>query len=212
MYRLSVFSILLFILSLSCNDKLSIYESKYQVMKMVYNTIPKEIPPIPLELLSDSIAKEINVNNRKSLVHKYAINLNLQNFDLSKVNLRNVKRKDLDTGLSKIEDLSNLELELFNKLKKETFKVQIDTLLIEKIFDEDLLFMHKKIISREEQRQYNITGIISFSDVVFNDEKNKAILAVGTNRGKLDSDLTVYFLDKLNNEWHVSCYSVIEKS
>jgi len=212
MYRLNIFLILLFTFSLSCSEKLNVDKSKYQVMKVIYNNIPKNIPPTPLELLPDSIAKKVNLSDRNGLVHIYAINLNTQDYDLSKVNSRKVNKKDSITGLSKRVDLSDEELRLFNKFKKKAFEFQIDTLLLENVFDENLFFMSKRTISREEQKQYDLTGIISFSDVVFNNEKNKAVITVGTNRGRLDSDLIVYFLDKIENEWKITYYSVIEKS
>lgn len=204
-----VFLFFLLIAVVSCksnNDK-----EVVMVLKTIYERIPKVIPPPPMEIIPDSIKSKIDLNNRKSLTHRYAVNENFQNFNALDISFTGFKERSSPGVFGEHITLTKEESDLVLELNKMKSNSKIDKVLFSQIIQEEVQFINNTHISMEEKKEYDVVGVISFSDVVFNKRGDKAAIIVGTYRGGMDSDLTIYILDR-KDEWEITAYNTIEKS
>lgn len=158
-----------------------------QVIGTVYNSIPKNIPPPPKKLIDTS---KINYKDLKPSINNYAIN---------DVYLKN--------GLIK-PYLKNNYLPYDEKLTNDT----INKISLNKFLGENQLYLSKDFVSKEEKKELDIVGIVSFTNVFFNEEYNEAFLGAVIYSSSLDAAFIVYTLVNENNIWKIKKSRVISFS
>jgi len=201
--------ILLFVF-ISCSNGNEINEEINVIIKM-YNSISKSIPPPPKPSIdseiSDSIINKTDFNSLKTINFKYAINKKFINFETEKASnrFRVYKSKELIT-------LTDEDYSLVAKFNSNNSNELINEKAFIDFNEEEITFIDQQFINKEDKKEKGIDGIVSFSKVSFSDDKNKAAIAVGIHRGKLDSSLTIYILERLDEEWKIKSYNVVEVS
>lgn len=202
--------LLIFIL-ISCSKKGDVDEETIVINKM-YNSIliPKSVPSPPKPKKNEEdieSLKKINFNKNKFI--KYAINKKFVNFKIEnsskKFNVYNSKK------LFEHTNISNEDHALLQNLNVKVEK-NIDSNVFKKINKEEVVFLEKQFVNSEDKKEIGIDGIVSFSKVSFSKDKTKAAIAVGVHRGKLDSSLTIYILEKTDKDWKIKNFKVIEVS
>lgn len=203
-----------YIILLSCLFVFSCSKNKIEVEEIavissVYNNLPKIIPPPP-SVEGYSIQKS-NDSKPRFLEHRYAINAQFQSHELSSNNINLFFKHKSD----KLFDKVSVDSTLFSLTKKIKF-IKHDKLLDKNLFNksvnDDLVYLNQKVISREEEKKYNINAVISFSRVAFDMGYNYAAVCVDLYYDKLASSSTVYILQKINNKWVIKYTQVGEVS
>ena len=160
-----------------------------------------------IKLPSDKSQLDLNQDKLNFL---YGINENLNNEGLNKEIVNSFFVFDSDV-LFERKEISEEELALIKDLKALKGK-KINKELLDEYVGRSFIYVNERIISNEIKQEYGIDGILSFSRVSFNREKNKAALAIGQSLGKLNGELTLYIFEKNNNEWNPKYYLVLEES
>ena len=160
-----------------------------------------------IKLPSDKSQLDLNQDKLNFL---YGINENLNNKGLNKEIVNSFFVFDSDV-LFERKEISEEELALIKDLKALKGK-KINKELLDEYVGRSFVYVNERIISNEIKQEYGIDGILSFSRVSFNREKNKAALAIGKSLGKLNGELTLYIFEKNNNEWNPKYYLVLEES
>lgn len=206
---------ILYILAISCSSEQVTKNEELNVIAAIYKRTPKILPPPPPPLPNSEVKEENNIDysKLKPLMFTYAINDHFvyYNFDyVNEVSNRFHPAKSKELFEKKVLDSTYMKLvvglSVFQKKKK------IDKPKLIKILNEDLIFWNKQTISIEEKRKTNISGIISFSRVSFNDNFTKAAVASGSYFERIGSGVSLYILEKIGNEWVVKYSKVLEMS
>lgn len=209
----------LFIISLamltSCRQNKVINE-EIAVISYMYKTIPKVVPPPPAPSQTtefDSIENQIDYTKLEPIYFRYAIYYQFDNSGLDGYINKSFFKANSEKFFER-KEIDSSDFVLIKKLRDKYKNEQINKELLDSYVNENLLYLNKRFISKEakEKREYNIDGIITFSKVSFNNQKDRAALAIGIHRGKLDSNLTVYILEKNQETWNIKYYKTISKS
>lgn len=191
-----IFLSFLFVFSCSKN-KVEIEE--ITVIALIYNSLPKAIPPPPNVNNGDSIQKK-NISDPKILELKYAVNTEFQSHDLGYNNINLFFKHKSEKLFDKVS-LDSTLFSLTKEIKSIKHNKLIDENLLNDYVGDDLVYLNQKTISREEKKKYNINAVISFSRVAFNIEYNYAAVCVNLYYDKLASSSTIYILQKINDKW-----------
>ncbi len=201
-----IITTLLCSLVISCSSKQPSSDEKMAVIAAVYERIPKAIPPPPPPPPSSQYvgkeANDIDYSKLKPLIFKYAINESFVYYDFDYVNGISNKfqvYKSKELFAEKILDVSYMQL--VSRLSKFKKIEKIDTSKLDTLIDEDLVFWDRQTITKDEQRENDITGIISFSNVSFNAGFTKAAVVVGDYFERIGNGIRLYILEKINNRW-----------
>lgn len=212
---LKLFLVTLFSFFFSCKNnefnKLSQEESK--IISVLYASVPKEIPPPPKPVgeieIEDSIINQSKINVRKAITHKYAINENFVNIEVGDFDkqMKAYKANDLFKTVNLIDE----EYVLIKHLNSLNYSKKLDKDVIKKLCKENIVFSKHQFLKNNTANS-DLTGIISFSRVSFNESYDKAAVSVGIYRSGLDSNLKVYILEKTNKVWLIKSYKLISIS
>ena len=173
--RINIFIIIL-ILSISCSRNKEIDE-EIIVIGHVYNTIPKVIPPIPIQSNEfDSIGIKIDYSKRDSLYFNYAIYKQFNN-NVSGLN-KEVNKSFFKPNSKKLferEDIDSSSMALIRKIGTIDSEYFINDELLNNYVGKNLFYINEKFLKKngKEKKEHNITGIINFSRVSFNTKKNR---------------------------------------
>lgn len=205
---------IIFFLFISCKNKENkVEQNKYEILNLLYKEyskqqmefyvfpINKTIPPPSSEyenkevgIYSNKITKEDSLKkinqylNTKENRQVFAFDLNMKKYQ--NLNNKKIKQKVLD----------------FEKLfKKFITSKEKDSLNIKKISQNN----NDSLIEYNEDLQTNKIGVeftkfnvlISFSNIVFNDEYSKAILIGTRSFSGTDSHSLIYYFRKHNGKW-----------
>jgi len=206
-------TILSFFIITTCTGK-SVVNEELQVISTIYKAIPKVIsaPPRPSKNseIEDSIVEQMDYNELNSKTLKYAINKNYVNFELSDspafFQVYNAKKL-----FDKVK-LNEEELVLIDNLGRLNYTQRINESVFLNDRDESVLFIDKQIINKEDKKNYNIDGVISFSKVSFSKSENEAVVCAGVYHSGLDSSLIIYILEKVNQVWRIKSYKTMSVS
>jgi hypothetical protein len=194
-----LYSLLVLFLSIySCSNYEN--EQELQVIKAVYNSSPKIIPPPPL--LNDSI-------KRKPLEHKYAINENFFNGKY-KASISNVFTKRESNKWTDSEVLDSLTWSLARKLiKQESKQDKIDTAKLQELLNKKIVFLTKSKLDRNIEIKKGVNRLLTFSHVEFDDGLTQAAVAVINYGDRLDASSSIYILKKINKKWVVTHHEAL---
>ncbi|WP_163517214.1 hypothetical protein [Gelidibacter japonicus] len=199
-----IIMILLYVLALSCTSNQSQENQELAVIAAVYKMVPKELPPPPPPPPNSEVKEENNINysKLKPLAFNYAINENFVYYDFDYINgisNRFIPYKSNELFQEKILDSSYMKLvERLSELKEIE---KIDKAQLDKIVHNDIVFWDKQTITIEEKKENNLSGIISFSKVAFNDEFTRAVVVVGNYFEHIGGGVGLYILEKIDNNW-----------
>jgi hypothetical protein len=217
--------IIILLFFISCNNKdTKIEKNKYEILNLIYSDFSKHqmeffvFPTKQLLDLTDDIDHKrllLDTNYKDSLhdqlystkiskidsllkIEKYTSNKENQQvfaFDLKMKKYRNLKDRERTKNKTGFENLYK------NFVKSE----KIDSLSIRKILpkNNDLIVECKKELLKVkvgvEFRKFDV--LISFSDIVFNNNYSKAIIIGVRVFNGTDSHSLIYFLEKENGKW-----------
>ncbi|MCK0124945.1 hypothetical protein MWU76_11085 [Gelidibacter sp. F2691] len=197
----------LYSLAISCSSEQTSSDQQLAVIAAVYKSIPKAVPPPP-SLPSQHKGEEenaIDYSKLKPLIFKYAINESFVAYDFDYINdvsnrfdvyksEKLFEEKILDTSYMKLV----AGLSKFKKIEK------IDKTKLKTSLDEHLTFLDKQTITKEDKIDNDISGVISFSRVSFNDDFTKAAVVVGDYFEPLGNGVGLYILEKIDRKWIIT--------
>ncbi|GAA3570353.1 hypothetical protein [Snuella lapsa] len=185
------------------------------VIAVVYKRIPKMLMPPPPPPPDSEVKEENNINyaQLKPLKFTYAIYDHFVYFNFDYINgISNRFHPTKSKELFEEKALDSSYMKLVKGLSKYKAGQKIDKAKLIKSADEDLIFWNKQTISRQEKSDTDISGIISFSKVSFNDNLTRAAIVVGDYFGKISGSVNLYILEKTNNKWEVKFSKTLEIS
>ncbi|MBJ6369100.1 hypothetical protein [Snuella sedimenti] len=207
--------ITLLALVISCSSSQTAKNEALNVIAVVYKRIPKMLMPPPPPLTNSEVKEENNINyaQLKPLKFTYAIHDHFVYFNFDYVSgIFNRFHPAKSKELFEEKALDSSYMELVKGLSRDKSEQKIDKAKLIKSADEDLIFWNKQTISRQEKADTNISGIISFSKVSFNDNLTRAAIVVGDYFGKISGGVNLYILEKINNKWEVKFSKTLEIS
>jgi hypothetical protein len=206
---------LLSILIFSCSSKQSSTEDQLSVVAAVFVRIPKTLPPPPPPLINNEVKEEDNIDysQLKPLTFNYAINENFVYYDFDYINeISNQFMAYKSKELFEEKGLDSSYMKLVQGLSGLKKSDKIDKAKLSELINDDLIFWDKQKITIQEKKELNITGIISFSRVSFNDEFTKAAVAVGDYSEHIGGGVSLYILEKIDNNWVIKYTKVLMMS
>ncbi|MBA6151849.1 nuclear transport factor 2 family protein [Gelidibacter maritimus] len=191
--------ITLCILTIGCSSKQTSSYEQLDVIATVYESIPKAIPPPNSE---DEEENDIDYLNLEPLNFNYVINENFVDFDFDYIydipnRFQVYKSKDLFE--EKVLDFSYMKL--IAGLSEFEKNEKINTSKLEALLGENLVFWDKEMITIEEKNEHDISGVISFSKVSFNEDLTRAAVVVGDYFERIGNGISLYILEKIDGKW-----------
>lgn len=190
-----------FLILLGCKTKINNNDSL--IIGSIYQNTPKFISAPPNKLGV--------IDSTKGIKHRYAINKYLINEKISVAVGDYFYNYKSDELFDKIK-LNKEESNLVKKLNDEFPDGKIDSDFLEKYLNEELVFLNKKKIDDLDERNYNISRILTFSRPLYNREMDTAVLYVINYGGGLDSSQVIYIMKKVKEEWQIKYYITVSIS
>jgi len=197
--------ILVFLTLLSCkknNDKI---KNNYHIISLIYTNMLNQIdvlPPLPPPPL---IEGEYSQKQRDSIDLSYLrLREKLTSENLKKGLLKKEKKiiaisKEFmqigDTNLKLNDDDSNLltKLESVKKIK------EIDISKIKTNRKDSIFYFNKNLLTKDSKEFNTFDFLVSFSQVIFNENYERAIVVGAVSNSKLSGASIIYFLKKTEN-------------
>ena len=170
--RLSFILLSLCIILFSCNHEVNSADEQ-EILMLIRKKVPDKIasPPLPIE--NENIVEE---NKKDSISFKYAINSNYFLLDKEfSFSSKSLKYKNSENRFGKVE-IDSASYRLLEKLLTFDKEEKIKEKIIEKILGEKTIILNRQFIKDTDKKDYEIDGIISFSKISFNEEKNIATI------------------------------------
>lgn len=198
--------ILVFLTLLSCkknNDKI---KNNYHIISLTYTNMLNQIdvlPPLPPP--PPLIEGEYSQKQRDSIDLSYLrLREKLTSENLKKGLLKKEKKiiaisKEFmqigDTNLKLNDDDSNLltKLESVKKIK------EIDISKIKTNRKDSIFYFNKNILTKDSKEFNTFDFLVSFSQVIFNENYERAIVVGAVSNSKLSGASIIYFLKKTEN-------------
>ncbi|WP_281991565.1 hypothetical protein [Aquimarina aggregata] len=181
---------LLFIFFLSCKSNVEEKET-YEIISLITQEyglpLPPVPPPPPAKLPS---LKEMGWDSIKKLKQDIAVYPILKNNNKALSDFSELKDIEFKTFFEKIKKnkkVLRLDLSKFNVKKQFQLSI-IDTSLLKK----DKYYVDK-----------NFDKLLTFQNISFNNEFNKAIIIIGVSIGPLNGYSSLVFLEKKNGNWTI---------
>lgn len=215
--------LVLFFFVISCsNNEIKKDKNKYEIINIIYRNFSKEqmeffvFSPKPLSKSSKFDYKRLlNDEDYADSLHKSVYSLKISKSDSLKKIEKYLEKKTnkkifaFDLKMTKYHNLNKKE---FNKnligfqnlLYKFKNSDEVDSLNIDKIFsiNNDSLIVFKNELQKGrifEIKKFDV--LVSFSNIIFNEDYSKAILIATRSFNRLDSHSSVYFFRKNNGKW-----------
>lgn len=195
---------LLYILAISCSSKEALKDEQLAVIAAVYKGIPKVLPPPPPPLFDNEVEQEnhIDYSQLKPIIFNYAINENFVYYDFDYINgISNRFQVYKSKELFEERTLDSSYMKLVAGLAKLKNIEKINQTRLDKLFNEDLVFWGKQSITKDEKDVNGISGVLSFSEVSFNDGFTRAAVVVGDYFERTGNGIGLYILVKIDNKW-----------
>ena len=198
--------ILVFLTLLSCkknNDKI---KNNYHIISLIYTNMLNQIdvlPPLPPP--PPLIEGEYSQKQRDSIDLSYLrLREKLTSENLKKGLLKKEKKiiaisKEFmqigDTNLKLNDDDSNLltKLESVKKIK------EIDISKIKTNRKDSIFYFNKNLLTKDSKEFNTFDFLVSFSQVIFNENYERAIVVGALSNSKLSGASIIYFLKKTEN-------------
>ncbi len=198
--------ILVFLTLLSCkknNDKI---KNNYHIISLIYTNMLNQIdvlPPLPPP--PPLIEGEYSQKQRDSIDLSYLrLREKLTSENLKKGLLKKEKKiiaisKEFmqigDTNLKLNDDDSNLltKLESVKKIK------EIDISKIKTNRKDSIFYFNKNLLTKDSKEFNTFDFLVSFSQVIFNENYERAIVVGAVSNSKLSGASIIYFLKKTEN-------------
>ena len=198
--------ILVFLTLLSCkknNDKI---KNNYHIISLIYTNMLNQIdvlPPLPPP--PPLIEGEYSRKQRDSIDLSYLrLREKLTSENLKKGLLKKEKKiiaisKEFmqigDTNLKLNDDDSNLltKLESVKKIK------EIDISKIKTNRKDSIFYFNKNLLTKDSKEFNTFDFLVSFSQVIFNENYERAIVVGAVSNSKLSGASIIYFLKKTEN-------------
>ncbi|WP_133536816.1 hypothetical protein [Tenacibaculum caenipelagi] len=210
-----VFFLLLTILFFSCKEKQQINieeECIYQVTSHLTNKfrapllLPPTFPPPPN-------GKEYIYTTRDSLTsYMHSVNKFIRKKTIAFLPETFTTEKEYKKEKVKIiEECTNDKdlIRLFLKLEKN---IELDINKIANSKKDSLIYYnekHEKMLGKGFQ---DIDILLSFSNITFNKNYNKALLIVGVSYGRLNGFSMLIYLEKKHYHWEIKCEKILSIS
>ncbi|AOW20535.1 hypothetical protein [Urechidicola croceus] len=184
----------------SCNKKENIEEKyTYEIISLLYNQLTspidysKSMPPTPNGM---AMKKEDSIhllNYSKELIAKKQIIAIIPELEIP----RNRKRK-AHHDCSEYESLLN---EYYIIDQKDSLKIS----KIHNIRKDSIIHFNESMIDKNRKDFENFDILLSFSQIEFNKEYDKAIIATSMSTSRLAGGGSLVFLERKNGLWTVKC-------
>lgn len=204
-------SIILFcILGISCSSSQLSKNEELAVIATVYQKIPKILsPPPPPSGNAVAEKNDVDYSKLKPLIFKYAINKNFVDHNV------NNSRTILDHFEKDLYDERNLDssyMKLINGVSKFKKFETIDTTKLESLIQGDVVFWDRQTITEKEKSENDISGVISFSKVSFNEDFTRAAVVVGDYFEYHGNGVELYILEKIDKMWIIKYTKILMMS
>ncbi|AOW20537.1 hypothetical protein [Urechidicola croceus] len=182
----------------SCKKKENIEEKHtYEIISLIYNNSSSPMMPPPAPLPSEGlITKEDSIyfqNYRKQLIEKkqiIAIEPKLEKPRNKKVKVH-----------TDCKDYENLLLKYY-LIDKES---PIEISKIVKVRKDSILYFKEEMINRDRKEFENFDILLSFSQIAFNKEYDKAIIATSRSTSRVAGGGSLVFLEHKDGHWSIKC-------
>lgn len=215
----------MFLFTVSCISTKDIREeNKYQIINLIYDNFSNEYMTFFVFPARPSVLPDTDIDYRRMLgdetymdsLHKITSSNKIsKNDSLLKINIyidnnENQQIFAFDLKMEKYHNLKDRGIEKnktdFEKLyKKFVVSKKTDTLNIHNILpkNNDSIIVYRKELLKDkvgvEYEKFNV--LISFSNIVFNNDYSKAILIGTRGFSGTNSHSLIYFLEKQNGKW-----------
>lgn len=203
------------VLFLSCSFEDTLKNEELAVVAAIYSKIPKILPPPPATPSNTQNNEESNFDdlNLDPLIFNYAINRNFIYYNFNyKNDISNEFKIHKSKELFEVKILDSSYMKIITNLQELKKAEKIDEFKLSKLLNDDLVYWNKRTISIKEKKENNISGIISFSRVSFNNEYTKAAVVVGDYFERIGSGVSLYILQKKDNKWIIKYQKTLETS
>lgn len=197
-----IFYCFFLIIFCSCNDKQMQFEDQsYEVLSILYDTLAIRLPIPPMPPSSRKLSKADSLRNvekiieftrlRDSIKQIVAVNPWLSPAILEDINYTRINKdfKHLVEKLKLINEKKPLEVNRIKTKRKDSIIIFNDSLLDPLV--SDFLKFNK---------------LISFSRIVFNKQKNMAVIVASSSTSGRAGFSGLYFLRKINEQWVIVDY------
>ena len=174
--RLLSFILIVSISFLTCNQN-SILTDRQEIFKLILNTVPSKIPLPPTPQLDN---RELSKENEPADYIDYTYAINSKYFIIDDdigFSTKFWKTKDSENRFGKTEidsDAYKTLKGLLNFTKEEVIEKQITR----NVFDENTLILNQQFIKNDNIKEYEFDGIISFSNISFNQDRTLAAIGL----------------------------------
>lgn len=206
---------LLSILVISCSSEQATKNEELNVVAVIYKRLPKILPAPPPPPTNSETKEENNIDYSKLKPHifTYAINDHFVYYDFDYINeVSNIFETAKSKKLFEEKILDSTYMKLVASLSELKKTEKIDKTKLVKLLNNNLIFWNKQTITTQEKKKNNISGIISFSRVSFNNDFTRAAVVVGDYFERVGSGVSLYILEKKENKWLVKYYKTLEMS
>jgi|GEM_PF-5063180 len=212
--RRLIIILLLYIFAVGCSSNQATQNEEFAVIAAVYNRVPKILPPPPNNSKTENQIEEEGDNSQlKSLIFNYAINENFVYYNFDYIDgISNRFKPYKSNELFKEEILSSSYMKLVAGLSELKKIEKIDKAKLDELLNDDLIFWNKQTITIQEKKENNISGIISFSKVSFNNDFTRAAVVVGDYFERIGSGVSLYILEKTDYKWVIKYHKTLEMS
>lgn len=210
--------VMVLLMFLSCKNEQSLkLETKDEVVQTLYNYMtknhtnilafpPSTIPPKPgLSVNLDSLYKKIEEERQIIKDTTKIVDFYIKKEGRLVVCIDKTQSPSIDLSKRKIQCVTNSFENLYNNFIKIN---EAQTLDLTKIKDNKYSVItpyHDYYSIRTNKGFDKCDMVLTFSRIAFNKEKDKAIVIMATNFGRLNGFSTLYFLQKENYNWKIKC-------
>lgn len=193
---------------LSCDKAVSKEKELYEVLNLIYPFLTKEIPP-PKELPVppkgiDSIRRNLEISTDEDFSKK--LNPDKQQIIAIKLSMK-------EPGL--IKSLVGEPEMGFRFIIDEPIALNIDSLNIKKfnsVSNDSLIAFEQDLLEPEIMDYIKFDKLLSFSNVFFNKEFDRAVLIASVGTSDLAGSSHLIFLEKINGKWKLYQTKLLEIS
>ena len=209
--------ILLLFFCTNCNVKKS-DNNEYEIVSLLIKEFVEPLnpspPPYPDTFVVDSITFEYRIVGKWKSKEDSIKYYNDYATVLKKIKDDRKNKKFLiaiDSNFTSFESKVKLincseYLDLIEKSKTSNRpNINVDIEKISKKKNDSLLYFKDELLESNSKDFYKFDVRISFSEIIFNENYSRATVIFSISRSRLAGATVLYFLEKINDEWQITC-------
>lgn len=201
------------LLVFSCKESDIEDVNKYQIISLLFEKLAKPIelvygPNFSGEPLTrkDSVHQDSLFESIRKERAKYQFIIAVYPYFTDDIYAKHPSFKECPQYYNKLmDDADYLKKYQFRQEKGE---VRVDFNKLENTRNDSIIIFKKDLLKKYSKEYDKFNILISFSDVIFNDDYTMAAIKVHHSYSKLGGESTLFLLEKINNKWLIKCGKV----